>query len=106
METQHIYIRMEGLESSEHFSPPQDPLDELAPYQMQFSRFCYEQNRTVRIGLGAQVQQLVMDDSEKQRLRQARQTLEANGQSDLRAPARARAKSLPADHPLRVALGL
>lgn len=39
-------------------------------------------------------------------LRQARETLEANGQSDLLAPARERAKSLPADHPLRVALGL
>ena len=39
-------------------------------------------------------------------IRRARETLEANGQSDLLAPARERAKSLPADHPLRVALGL
>ena len=39
-------------------------------------------------------------------IRKARETLETNGQGDLLAPARARAKSLPADHPLRVALGL
>jgi hypothetical protein len=39
-------------------------------------------------------------------LREARETLEANGQSQLLAPARDRAQSLPAGHPLRVVLGL
>lgn len=43
---------------------------------------------------------------DKDLIREAREVLEANGQSDLLAPARERAKSLPADHPLRIALGL
>jgi hypothetical protein len=42
---------------------------------------------------------------DKDLIREARETLEASGQSDLLAPARDRARSLPADHPLRIALG-
>jgi hypothetical protein len=58
MKTELINIRIDGPETSEHFSPPDDPLGELAPYQMQFRRFCYEQNRTVRIGVGPESREI------------------------------------------------
>lgn len=40
--------------SSQHCLPPDDPLNELSPFELGMRRFCYEQNQEVLINIGCE----------------------------------------------------